>query len=37
MATDRIVNIYPERKAVDGIYYDPCGNPSEIDRNSNLR
>lgn len=27
MATYRIVNMYPERKAINGIYYDPCGNP----------
>lgn len=27
MATYRIVDMYRERKSVNGIYYDPCGNP----------
>ena len=27
MAIYRIVDIYRERKAVNGIHYDPCGNP----------
>lgn len=27
MPTYRIVNMYPERKAVNGIYYDTYGNP----------
>ena len=27
MAIYRIVDMYRERKAVNGIHYDPCGNP----------
>lgn len=27
MAAYRIVDMYRESKAVNGIYYDPCGNP----------
>lgn len=27
MGTYRIVDMYHERKAVNGIHYDPCGNP----------